>query len=68
MRKMKNRPNWIDWRVDILEDLINADERYNNLTIDQIIDRLKKFSHLSPENIGGDFEEEELRRRFLKKI
>jgi hypothetical protein len=55
------RPNWIDWRVDILERLVKADERYDNLSIDQIIDRLKRYNHIS--DFGGDFEEEELRNR-----
>lgn len=60
---MENRPNWIDWRVDILENLINVDERYHGLTIDRIIGRLKKYEHLSPENLGGNYEELELRKR-----
>ena len=54
------RPNWIDWRVDILENLIYHDRRYHGLSIDGIIDRLKKFDHLTP---YGNFEEDELRRR-----
>ena len=47
------RPNWIDWRVDILENLIYHDRRYHGLSIDGIIDRLKKFDHLTP---YGNFE------------
>lgn len=63
---MNNKPSWIDWRVDILQDLIAADSRYHNLTIDEIIERLKKFNHLSPIEVGENFEEEELRDRLEK--
>ena len=57
-------PNWIDWRVDILEGLIYHDKRYHELSIDGIIDRLKKIDHLTP---LGNFEEDELRKRLKLK-